>query len=190
VGWFTVFQFPGAVGTGARRAATRLDSSKPLHLGGGVPCRVAAEQGLLMRSYIRHPSDIPIEYQADAVDNLASEDRLNNISHGGLSFTSEHELAVGTVITIRINLIKPRFEVKGQVAWCQREKHLFVVGVRFMEESDLFRLRMVEQICHIEHYKSKVQAEEGRQLTGEQAAREWIQKFAGQFPQLFDKTGE
>ena len=41
---------------------------------------------------------------------------------------------------------------------------------------------MVEQICHIEHYKSEVLAREGRHLDGEQAAREWIQKFAHGFP--------
>lgn len=139
-----------------------------------------------MRSYIRHPSDIPIEYQADVHDSGVCKELLNNISNGGLSFSSDRALREGLVITVRITHVKPHFEVQGRVAWCHRERDHYVVGVSFMEEADLFRLRMVEQICHIEHYKSKVQAEEGRCLSGEQAAREWIQKFAGQFPQLFE----
>lgn len=141
-----------------------------------------------MRSYIRHPSDIPIEYQTDTDGRGVGRDRLNNISRGGLSFTSARELAAGTVIKIRISHVQPAFEVKGQVAWCHREGDGFVIGVAFIEAGDLFRVRMVEQICHIEHYKAAVLANEGRNLNGEQAAREWIQKFAGDFPQLEDEN--
>ena len=43
---------------------------------------------------------------------------------------------------------------------------------------------MIEQICHIEQYKADVLAKEGRQLDVEQAAREWIYKFADDFPDL------
>jgi hypothetical protein len=44
----------------------------------------------------------------------------------------------------------------------------------------------VEQICHIEQYKADVLLSEGRRLNGEQAALEWIEKFARDFPQLRD----
>lgn len=146
--------------------------------------RKVAVGRLDMRSYIRHPSDIPIEYQVDTGSSGVACDHLNNISPGGLSFNSKRKLVTGTVITIRITHVEPNVEAKGQVAWCHSEGENFVVGVAFLEESDLFRLRMVEQICHIEHYKAQVLAREGRHLNGEQAAREWIQKFAGNFPQI------
>ena len=146
--------------------------------------RKVAVGRLDMRSYIRHPSDIPIEYQVDKDNSGIAWDHLNNISPGGLSFNSKRELVTGTVITIRITHVEPSVEAKGQVAWCHPEGKNFVVGVAFLEEDDLFRLRMVEQICHIEHYKAQVLAREGRRLNGEQAAREWIQKFAGEFPQI------
>ncbi len=140
-----------------------------------------------MRSYIRHPSDIPIHYHADARDGGDGDERLHDISHGGLSFYSEKPLREGMPIVVQINYVTPQLEVQGRVAWCHQESDGFIIGVTFTEQVDLFRVRMVEQICHIEHYKSKVQAEEGRILTGEQAAREWIGKFAGNFPQLFNK---
>ncbi len=137
-----------------------------------------------MRTYIRHPSDIPIEIQADERKSGLSQEHLNNISTGGLSFSSSRELQPGTVINIRISNVQPDFTARAQVVWCRQESDGFVIGVAFTESGDLFRVRMVEQICHIEHYKAEVLATEGRRLDGEEAAREWIRKFAGDFPGL------
>ena len=139
-----------------------------------------------MRGYIRHPSDIPIEYQEDKQDSGVSQERLHDISRSGLSFSSARELSPGTVIIIRISCVQPSFVVRAQVAWCHREGGDFAVGVVFKEASDFFRVRMIEQICHIEQYKAEVLAKEGRELDGEQAAREWIHKFADGFPDLED----
>jgi hypothetical protein len=41
---------------------------------------------------------------------------------------------------------------------------------------------MVEQVCHIETYRRTVAGTEGRELSAEQAALEWIAKFAASFP--------
>ena len=60
----------------------------------------------------------------------------------------------------------------------------YEVGVEFVMPDDEYRARMVEQLCYIEHYKRRVQAREGRELSGEQAAREWIEKYAAHFPDL------
>jgi hypothetical protein len=43
-------------------------------------------------------------------------------------------------------------------------------------------VRLIEQICYIEHYRQEVLISEGRKLTSEQAALEWIEKFAQDFP--------
>jgi hypothetical protein len=48
-------------------------------------------------------------------------------------------------------------------------------------ESEAFRARMVEQICHIERYHRQ-QLSDGRFVSEEEAAIEWIAKYAGQFP--------
>jgi hypothetical protein len=42
---------------------------------------------------------------------------------------------------------------------------------------------MVEQVCHIEEYRRTVQRLEGRELSAEEAAFEWIHRFAAQFPE-------
>ena len=141
-----------------------------------------------MRSFIRHPSDIPIEYQTDTEISSPGREHLNDIGHGGLSFTSPHELKVGSVITIRISRLQPAFEAEGCIAWCRMDgKGGYTVGVSFLQAGDRFRVRMVEQVCHIEHYKTEVLATEGRVINGEQAAREWIGRYAGSFPLLDDE---
>ena len=139
-----------------------------------------------MRSYIRHPSDIPIEYQEDKQDAGVSQERLNDISKGGLSFSSAKELSPGRLITIRFSCVQPDFEARAQVVWCHREAGGYVIGVVFKESSELYRVRMIEQICHIRQYRADVLATEGRQLDGEQAASEWIHKFAHDFPNFED----
>jgi hypothetical protein len=79
-------------------------------------------------------------------------------------------------------LADPTFEILGRVVWCKEGSGLFDVGVEFLEPEGAFQARMVEQICHIEQYKKDVLEKEGRQLTGEQAALEWIGKYAADFP--------
>ena len=41
---------------------------------------------------------------------------------------------------------------------------------------------MVEQLCHIEHYRNEVNRKEGRDISSEEAATEWIAQFADKFP--------
>ena len=43
---------------------------------------------------------------------------------------------------------------------------------------------MIEQICHIEHYRKEVARVEGRELSTQEAASEWISRYASDFPAL------
>ncbi len=134
-----------------------------------------------MRQFIRHPTDIPLEFQLE--DIIAQhKDYLNDISEGGLSFQSNKYIETGAVINIRIPLRDPVFEAKGIVVWCRESSGRYDVGVYFQEGSSEHRLRMVEQVCHIEHYKKEILEKEGRELSGEEAAIEWIKKYAKDFP--------
>ena len=133
-----------------------------------------------MRQYIRHPSDIPIEYELAGL--VASQkDFLNDISKGGLSFQSKIYIKTGSSINIRIPLRKPVFEEKGIVVWCREKNGRYDVGIKFAKKTSEFRLRMIEQICYIEHYKSEILEKEGRKLSGKEAAVEWIKKYAKDF---------
>ena len=134
-----------------------------------------------MRSFIRHPSDIPIDFQ---LEELVTEgtDYLKNVSQGGLAFNAKIALEPGATIRIKIPFVHPVFQAIGTVTWCHPQQHEFEIGIQFLDEGDTFRARMVEQICHIEQYKQEALDKEGRHLTGEQAALEWIEKYATEFP--------
>lgn len=138
-----------------------------------------------MREYIRHPSSIPLEVKISNYPGHRNE-CLNNVSAGGLSFRSKERLETGALINIRIPLLRDVVQLSGQVVWCHEQRGAFEVGVAFLDPEEAFRTRMVEQICHIEQYKNEVWEREHRQLTSEQAAAEWIEKYASSFPQMDD----
>lgn len=136
-----------------------------------------------MREYIRHPSNIPLDVRL-LDQNVKQHDVLNNVSEGGLSFCSRDPIEVGALIAICIPSMYKKVEVIGRVVWCQRNGRWYDVGVSFADREEAFRTRMVEQICHIERYKDEVRLREKRVLSSEEAATEWITKYAGTFPVL------
>lgn len=132
-----------------------------------------------MRSFIRHPTAIPIEIRLG--DQNCTREPLHNVSNGGLCFKHPEAVAIGGVIVVRIALTSPPFEACCRVAWCQADVGAWQVGVEFLDQDDLFRLRMVEQICHIEQYRAAT-ASQGRMLSSHEAAIEWIERYAEAFP--------
>ncbi len=135
-----------------------------------------------MRKYIRHPSDIPIAF--DVKDIKLDKQCLKNISIGGVAVRTQQRVEIGRIVELGIDSVVPAFKASGRVAWCLKRCHSYDVGIQFVEPEDAFRVRMIEQICHIEQYKKDVLEQDGRCLSGEQAAAEWISKFASDFPAL------
>lgn len=136
-----------------------------------------------MRKFIRHPSDIPIAFSmGQANEQVEVRHELRDVSRGGLCFNSETPIKIGSSIHIEIPVKEVPFEADGTVAWCRSEGSCYAVGVEFSEPSTRFSVRMVEQICHIEHYRTKIMEDEGRVLSSEEAAKEWVEKYAADFP--------
>ncbi len=138
--------------------------------------------GSPMRHYIRHPSDIPIQYRVS--EQGEADEHLSNISRGGLSFYSKVPIEVGSDISLSFPLLKLGIETRGRVVWCRRFERQYLVGVEFFDAEEAYNTRMVEQICYIEHYRQEVLVSEGRSLNAEEAAKEWIEKYAEKFPDL------
>jgi len=135
------------------------------------------------REFIRHPTDVPVHWSIGEMVPPGGE-HLRNISEGGLAFESHHEIPVGAMIEIHIPVVRPETSVNGEVVWCRPSGDgCFEVGVRFTDAGQHFKMRMVEQVCHIEQYKKDVLENEGRTLTSAEAALEWIKRFAKDFPQ-------
>jgi hypothetical protein len=139
--------------------------------------------GALMRRFVRHPAHIPIEI--DGVSPLLeSHDdcSMNDVSQGGLSCTLDHPLALHSLVCVHIPSVCPEYKGKGEVVWCHKNDEGYDIGIRFSNTQEAFKSRMVQQICQIEHYKNIIFEKEGRVLDEDQAAEEWIQKHAADFP--------
>ncbi|MBI3479474.1 MAG: PilZ domain-containing protein [Nitrosomonadales bacterium] len=138
-----------------------------------------------MRQFIRHPADIPIEAKAVGQQPHATHHAFN-LSVGGLAFRCDSQFMPGDVVAIRIPLVRPPFEAEARVAWCRARNGRPELGVEFLDQDDAYMARMVEQVCHIENYKQKIFQTEGRLLSPDEAAREWINKYAARFPDAED----
>lgn len=134
-----------------------------------------------MRAYIRHPSSFPVSIKL-ARDRHELVDQMCNVSVAGLQVKLPHAIDEGTLLDVRITTITPAFSAAARTVWCHQAEADFEVGLHFLEPNDAFKVRMVAQICHIEEYRKSTLAREGRHLTVEQAAREWIEKYADTFP--------
>jgi len=133
-----------------------------------------------MRKFLRHPSDMPVELVLRKQAFLPRQ-RLNNISLGGVACNSPRGFRRGTAIELRIPLLGEQARYPGVVAWCRKQSEGYLVGIAFIDEDTLFRARMVEQVCQIEHYRHQLELEQGKQLAIENVAREWITRHAAEF---------
>jgi hypothetical protein len=135
-----------------------------------------------MRKFIRHPVNIPIE--VNVTEHITSEimPKASDLGSGGLSFHYNQYIEPGTLVCIKIPYTKPAFETDAKVVWCRKRSDGTELGVEFLSADDAFKTRMIEQICHIENYKHAVNRNEGRNLTVEEVANEWVNKYAADFP--------
>ena len=150
-----------------------------------------ATSGDSRRRYVRHTVGVPLEVErlGEAPPSGTSPPHAEagvNVSQDGLAFLSSWCPQVGDVLQLRIPTVDPPFEAQGRVTWCRPEAGRFLVGIQFLDRSDAFRSRMVQQVCAIEQYRQEIREHEGRDLDTQAAAAEWIAKYAGRFPALSD----
>jgi hypothetical protein len=136
-----------------------------------------------MRQSIRYQVDIPIELILRN-DPGGHRERVKDVSIGGLCVTMGLCPTLGSQMLVRIPYLDPPFETRVEVVWCLEKGGYFDVGLRLLNPDEAFQVRMVEQLCHIEHYRKEVLESEDRRLTSQEAAAEWISKYSSSFPDL------
>jgi len=140
-----------------------------------------------IRKFIRHPAGVPIEVSLDWAEDENDEtvdQTITNVSLGGLAFVSHKPIELLERVRICIPVLNEENYLVGNVVWCEKAGSGYEIGIEFEKSRDAFRLRMIEQICHIEHYRKEIARLEGRELNPQEAAKEWITKYAGEFPAL------
>ncbi len=140
------------------------------------------EDTTVIRKHVRHVTGVPVEVRVEYNSNLS--DSINNISHGGLSFIADDKLELDEVIKVGCPLLKQESSLSGKVVWCKKSAAGYEIGLEFSDAEEVERLKVVEHICQIESFRSEIEKTEGRKLSGEQATREWVSRFAGDFSAL------
>lgn len=127
-------------------------------------------------SYIQHPANTPLQLQAHPT--LIPHHTPLPI---GLICNTDSAFDTGTAVEITSPRLAPQMRALGRIAWCRCQGNGYQVGVLFYHARDLYNIRMLEQLCHIKHYHKLLNAD-GKAVSLEVAALEWIEKFAAHFP--------
>ncbi|MFG5863009.1 PilZ domain-containing protein [Metapseudomonas sp. CR1201] len=133
-----------------------------------------------MRQFLRHPTEMPVELVPRRGRHLPPQ-RLHDISLGGVACNSARAFRLGTALELHIPLLGEQARFSGTVAWCHKETHDYMIGIAFTDEENMFRARMVEQICLIEQYRKQQEDVVGHALAPEEVAQEWIARHAADF---------
>lgn len=135
-----------------------------------------------LEGFIHHPPGFPIQWHPLRLKKKLQQTEYNQHSHLGLCFESEKYIKPGTVLELTIHLRGEDQKFTGRVILVHNKGTLFEIGVWFSSRSDASRLRIVEQICHIEAYLKHKRHHEGPFVSQERIAQEWISRFASTFP--------
>ncbi len=138
---------------------------------------------IIREQYISHPRQIPICLESNTASPAESHQPL---SYGGLRCLWRDKISVGRFLRISLPEINPRFFASTQVIWRRMLGTEYELGLVFLDQSQAYEMRMLEQICHITCYQQWILQQEGRVLNRDQAALEWIHRFAGRFPRVVD----
>jgi len=142
------------------------------------------------RKFIRHPLSYPLKTKIISPDK--EEDHLSseseNIGAGGLLFTCDRPIHVGSEVEIELKVEKRTFVLDGKVVRCIKRSgtQRYSVAVTFLSPNELLKMRMMEQVVRIEMFKNRLERKYDVQLDFTSVAKEWIQRYSEAFAKRYD----
>jgi len=145
------------------------------------------------RHFIRHPVCFPLSYRmvppakSDQPPSGEGKATTINISVGGLMFSATHPADIGSKVAIKIPFQDRVFNVKGNVVHCEKsiETKFYNVGINFYRITDAFKVKLIEQIYLISEFRDLWSVQQGREVSLEEASREWIKRYSARFKRLY-----
>ena len=134
--------------------------------------------------FIHHPVGFPIEIRRLWLGNWFEDAAAMEPGNLGLCFESDRYIKPGTVLEISIPLRGVIQKFRGRVVLVRWNGESCEIGMWLSSRADAGRIRIVEQICHIEAYLIHKRHHEGPFISPDRVAQEWIARFAATFPSL------
>ena len=143
------------------------------------------------RRFIRHPLCFPLSYRV--VDKGARDSKKEsrsstlNISMGGLLFAAKRSVDAGSTIIVKMPFENKVFNIRAKVVHCDKspETKLNNIGVRFYRTNDAFKVKLIEQIYLISEYRDLRSMQTGKEVSLEEASREWIKRYSERFKRMY-----
>jgi len=138
------------------------------------------------RRFIRHLLVSPLEFKVAEESGFETTETVN-VSEGGLLFMSKQNVPAGTLIDIHMPLYDKIFKIKARVVHGDKDENseLYKLGVSFVSYHDAFKVKLIEQIYLIEEYRVLRSLQLGREMTLQEASREWIKRYSKRFEKLY-----
>ena len=133
------------------------------------------------RRCVRHPLPVPVAVRprSDGEEIISS---VADLGEGGLAFSSPRELPVESTVDLALSIGDRAFALAGSVASCQAATpDRFRIGVAFLHPGMSFRMKLAEQVLRIHRLRSELAEERGCEVGIEEAAREWVARYAETF---------
>lgn len=137
-----------------------------------------------LSGFIHHPSGFPIEVRRLWLGNWMDEAADQGPGTLGLCFESDRYIRPGTLLEVSIPLRGVIQKFRGRVVLVRGNGETCEIGIWLPSRTDAGRIRIVEQICHIEAYLKHKRHQEGPFISKERIAQEWITRFAASFPSV------
>ncbi len=145
-------------------------------------------QGTERRYFYRHRVPIPIRIKTKANGELMPSQSID-LSYGGLGFLWERPLDEGSIIFITVPVKDEVFDLRARVAYSERDDNrgLYHIGATFLDEITAFKARLAEQVLEIMRYRQHMSRTLRREVSEEEAATRWIERYARFFPKASPK---
>lgn len=146
------------------------------------------------RHFIRHPLPLPLTYRVirprlskGMGDTEDARSETINVSTGGLLFPATHPVKTNSLIAIRMPFEDKVFNLKARVIRCVNnpKTNLYDIAVSFFRVREAFRAKMIEQIFFIKEYRDLLTLQSGREISLEEASRDWVKRYSEQFKTLY-----
>ena len=94
---------------------------------------------------------------------------------------------MGSTIVVKMPFEDKIFNVKAKVVHCKKntETKLYNIGVKFYRLNDAFKVKLIEQIYLISEYRDLISMQRGKDISLEEASKEWIKRYSDRFSKLY-----
>ena len=143
----------------------------------------------------RHFLKLPIHYQEIAPGKaersspsiLPERSQTKNLSDGGLLFLAPRHYPVDTLFELTFPVKDKLFTMKARVIHLTKDEDsgFYRTGVSFSSASQVFKIRMAEQLYEIDEYRNALSKEKGRSVSEEEAAEKWIGERSADFAEFY-----